>query len=121
MKLKFKVSRRALTVLAVAGLAGVALLVSQARGGGTEEAGTLDNAAVRACDDFAAGAGRARSDTARLALADKVTASAAETGNDAIRNRALELGRRADETNADWRTASTALTQACRDAGWRAP
>ncbi|WP_250008525.1 hypothetical protein [Actinoplanes sp. M2I2] len=124
MKLKLKMGRKQIAALVIAVLVVFALLVNRAGGGGTDDepaAGTLDNGAVRACDDFAAGSSRARSETTRLALADKVTASATESDNDAVRARAMELGRNADEGNAAWRTSSNALTQACEDAGWRAP
>ena len=120
--MKLKLARKQIAVLAVAGLAVVALLVSRAGDDGVGSgAQPLDNAAVRACDDFAAGAARARSDSARLTLADKVTASAAESDNDAVRTRALELGRNADEGNAAWRTSGNALTQACEQSGWTTP
>ncbi|MBM2622648.1 hypothetical protein JIG36_44820 [Actinoplanes sp. LDG1-06] len=121
MKLKFKLGRPQIIALVVAGLVVVALLVSRGRDAGDEGPGTLDNAAVQACDDFAAGQGSARSNSARLSLADKVTASAAKSDNDPVRTRSMELGRHADEGNAAWRTASNALTQACSDAGWTAP
>ena len=120
--MKLKLGKKQIAILVVVGLAVLALLVSRSGGSGADEqAGTLDNAAAQACDDFAAGAAGARSDSARLTLADKVTASAAKSDNDAVRSRALELGRNADEGNTAWRTASTAFTQACRDAGWAAP
>jgi hypothetical protein len=105
----------------IAGLAVVALLASRGGDAGDGGPGTLDNSAVRACDDFAAGQASARSNSARLALADRVTASAAESDNDPVRTRSMELGRHADEGNAAWRTASNALTQACEEAGWSAP
>jgi hypothetical protein len=116
---KLKLGKKQIAILVVVGLAVLALLVS--RSGGDEQAGTLDNAAAQACDDFAAGAAGARSDSARLTLADKVTASAAKSDNDAVRSRALELGRNADEGNAAWRTSGDALTEACRASGWTAP
>jgi hypothetical protein len=118
---KLKLGKKQIAILVVAGLALFALLVNRSDGGGDGGAQPLDNAAVQACDDFAAGAERARSDSARLTLADKVTASAAKSETDAVRSRALELGRNADEGNAAWRTSGNALTQACRDAGWTAP
>ncbi|GAB2603339.1 hypothetical protein Aab01nite_48510 [Paractinoplanes abujensis] len=121
MKLKFKLGRPQIIALVIAGLAVVALLASRGGDGGNEGPGRLDNAAVRACDDFAAGQSAARSNSARLSLADKVTASAAESDNDPVRTRSMELGRQADEGNAAWRTAANALTRACQEAGWTAP
>ncbi|WP_250037314.1 hypothetical protein [Paractinoplanes maris] len=125
MKLKLKMGTKQIAALVIAVLVVFALLVGRGRsgddGGGGQSGGTLDNGAVVACDDFAAGSGQARSDSTRLALADKVTASAAKSDNDAVRARAMELGRNADEGNAAWRTSSNALTQACEDAGWTAP
>ncbi|HET6481410.1 MAG TPA: hypothetical protein VFG35_15440 [Actinoplanes sp.] len=119
MKLKFKMGKKQIAVLVVLGLAVLALLVHRSRD--VEQAKALDSAAVTACNDVAAKAGSARSETARLALADKVTASAAKSDNNAVRDRALELGRNADEGNAAWRSSVNALTQACEDAGWTAP
>jgi hypothetical protein len=121
-----KLGKKQIVVLVIAALVVFALITSNragddgGAGAGGQQAGSLDNGAVVACDDFAAGSARARSDTTRLALADKVTASAAKSDNKAVRTRAMELGRSADEGNAAWRTASTALTQACEDAGWTA-
>ena len=108
-----KVGKKQIIVLVIAVLVVFALVTAN-------RSGSLDNGAVVACDDFAAGSARARTDTTRLALADKVTASAAKSDNKAVRTRAMELGRSADEGNAAWRTASNALTQACEDAGWTA-
>lgn len=120
MKL-FKLGRPQIIALVVAGLVVFALIAGRGADSGDQGPGTLDNAAVRACDDFAAGQTSARSNSTRLSLADKVTTSAVKTDNDAVRDRAMELGRNADEGNTAWRTASTAFTQACRDAGWAAP
>ncbi len=121
MKLKFKLGKVQIAALVIAGLVILALLLSRSGNGGSSGDNTLDNAAVKACDDFAAGSAAARSQTARLGLADKVTASATRSDNDAVRDRAMELGRNADETNAVWRTSATAFSQACTDAGWSAP
>lgn len=123
MKLKLKWGKKQIAALVIAVLVVFALLVNRAGDDGSapeQSAGPLDNDAVVACDDFAAGSAQARSETTRLALADKVTASATKSDNDAVRARAMELGRNADEGNAAWRTSSNALTQACEDAGWRA-
>jgi len=118
-----KLGKKQIVIVVIVVLVVFALLTANRAddGASEQEAGSLDNGAVVACDDFAAGSARARTDSTRLALADKVTASAAKSDNDAVRTRAMELGRSADEGNAAWRTASTALTQACEDAGWTAP
>jgi predicted transcriptional regulator len=119
--LKLKLNKRQITIGLVVALALIALLVSRAgRDGGTDTPGTLDDWARQACDDFAAGYPKARTDTTRLALADKVVASSARTDNDAIGKRAAEMGHAADEGNAAWKRSATALTTACRNAGWTA-
>jgi hypothetical protein len=117
----FKLGRPQIIALVIAGLVVFALIAGRGADSGDAGPGVLDNAAVRACDDFAAGQASARSNSARLSLADKVTTSAVKSDNDPVRNRAMELGRTADEGNTAWRTASDAFTQACRDAGWSAP
>jgi hypothetical protein len=61
---------------------------------------------------------QARTATARLALADKVSKSVAGSDNEAIEDRVLAVGRSADEGTAAWRADAAALTKACRDAGW---
>jgi hypothetical protein len=125
VKLKLKWGKKQIIALVIAALVVFALVTGNRADndgdGGGQSAGSLDNGAVVACDDFAAGSAKARSDATRLALADKVTASAAKSDNDAVRARAMELGRSADEGNAAWRTSANALTQACQDAGWTAP
>ncbi|MBU2669262.1 hypothetical protein KOI35_37700 [Actinoplanes bogorensis] len=119
---KFKLGKVQIAALVVAALV-IFVLIGRGGGstGGDTGPGDLDNGAVRACDTFAGGQASARSNSARLALADKVTTLAAKSDNDAVRTRAMELGRHADEGNAAWRTAGNALTQACADAGWTAP
>jgi hypothetical protein len=99
----------------------VVVLVGLAVGRSAREdqgAGTLDAPAARACDDFAEGYPEADSAASRLALADKVSASASGTDNEVISDRVLAVGRNADESNADWKSAADALTKACQDAGW---
>ncbi|MET0422286.1 MAG: hypothetical protein ABW046_00330 [Actinoplanes sp.] len=121
MALKLKLNKRQITIAAVVALALVALLISRA--GNDDDSntpGTLDDWARQACADFAAGYPKARTDTTRLALADKVTASSARTDNDTIYQRASEMGSAADEGNAAWKQSATALTDACRNAGWTA-
>lgn len=114
---KFKLNKRSLVIAVVAVLALWALLAS--RSGDDQQAAPLDSAADRACTDFAAGYPRARTEAARLTLADKVAASSAKTGNDAIADRAAAMGRSADESDAAWRASGDALLDACRTAGWR--
>jgi hypothetical protein len=118
--LKFKPSKRTITIALVAALAVCALLVSRARSGDdTGNAGVLDDAANRACSTFAAGYGKAKSDTSRLALADRVTSESARTDNKTIRKRASDLGVNADEGTTKWKASASTLTKACRDAGWK--
>lgn len=96
----------------------VALMIGNADR--TDTSGTLDDAANRACTEFAGGAGQARSQATRLALADRVSRWSMKTRNDTIAERAAALGRSADEGAAAWRTQAAAFTAACRDAGWTA-
>ncbi|GAA0454139.1 hypothetical protein Ade02nite_02510 [Paractinoplanes deccanensis] len=117
MALKVKVNKRAITVLAIAGLVIIALVVSRGGDGG-DGPGTMDAAATQGCDDFNAGYPKAGSESSRLALADRVSASTMKTGNDAIRNAAAQVGDAANETSAEWKAAGDALLAACRDAGW---
>jgi hypothetical protein len=119
VKLKVKLSRRQITVLVVAVLAVAALLMSRSRAADEAGGGGLDQAANRACADFAAGYPRARSTTSRLQLADKVMVSSQRTDNTPIARRAADLGGSADDGTAAWTSAAGALTAACRDAGWR--
>ncbi len=119
MKLKFKPTRRQLTVAAVLVLIVVALLVSRSSKDDVAGPGPLDAAATRACDDFAAGHRKATSTSSRLALADRVMESSVQTENELISQRAAEMGRSANDSDADWRTSSAALTDACEGAGWQ--
>lgn len=117
MKLKVKLGRRQIAVIAVIGLAIAALLFSKSRE--DPQPGKLDADANSACSTFAAGYPRARSMTARLALADKVMAFSGRTDNATISKRAAEMGRSADGDNAAWKASADALTAACADAGWK--
>jgi hypothetical protein len=112
-----KLSKRQMMIPIVAALAVGGLMVS--RSAHDDSPGSLDDAANRACSDFAAGYPRARTKTARLALADRVTASSGRTGNKQISQRAVEVGRTADDGSTAWQDSAQALTTACRDAGWR--
>ncbi|MET8153787.1 hypothetical protein ACIBSW_26840 [Actinoplanes sp. NPDC049668] len=80
--------------------------------------GTLDGPATQACDDFAAGVDDAGTKAERLALADKVNASSAQSDNEAISERAAAMGRSANGTTKEWETGADGFAQACRDAGW---
>ncbi|SNY56972.1 hypothetical protein [Paractinoplanes atraurantiacus] len=117
MALKVKVNKRVLTVAAIAALVIIALVVSRGRDGG-DGPGTLDSPAAQACSDFNAGYAKAKSESSRLALADKVSASTMKTDNDAISNAAMKVGDAANESNAEWKSAGDAMLKACRDAGW---
>jgi hypothetical protein len=116
---KLKLDRRTLIVIAVIAVVAAALLF---RGSGQGEqapaAGPLDAGATQACDDFAAGYPGAKSRTARLGLADKIMQSTGDTENEAIRQRATELGRGANDGDKEWKTRADALTDACEAAGW---
>lgn len=117
VKLKLKPSRKLLTVVVIVGLVLVALLV--ARSGRRNPAAGLDAPAERACSDFAAGYPHAKSKSARLALADKVTRSSSQSRNATIAKRAADVGRNAGGTEAHWTASADALTAACQSAGWK--
>jgi len=117
VKLKLKLSKRQMMVPAILALAAGGLTMS--RSVADQPHGGVDGPARTACRDFAAGYPQARTKTARLALADRVTASSGRTGNTAIAQRAAEMGRSADDDGGAWRSAAQALTTACRDAGVR--
>lgn len=116
--MKLKLDKRTLLIIAAVLLVGGMFLVNRQNEAGQPEGGTLDAPARQACDDFAAGYSGARNQTARLALADKVAQSANRTGNDAIAQRARELGGKADETSDEWEDSADNLTSACEGAGW---
>ncbi|MFI5935874.1 hypothetical protein [Actinoplanes sp. NPDC051494] len=118
--MKLKLNRRQIVIGAVVLLVAVAALFAS-RSDQAEGPGVADDAATRACTDFAGGYGDAKNKTARLSLADRVMESSVETGNDAIRDRAAEMGRSANETDRVWKTSGDALINACEDAGWRQP
>lgn len=114
-------NNRILAVVAVIALIAVALLVrSSMAGDGDGDApqkAPLDAAAVKACDDFASGYPKAKSQAARLRLADVVLQSTMDTENDPIADRASELGRDADD-DKQWRAHASAFTDACKTSGW---
>lgn len=111
--MKLKLSKRQITAVAVAGVAVLALLVSRGRGGDSGPQ-AVDAPAHQACADFAAGYPKAKSKTARLSLADKVTANSSKSDNDLIRKRAAAMGASANDSDTEWRAAGDALTSACR-------
>ena len=121
MAVKFKLNKRTLVISLVVVLALFALTVGRSGDGDTQQAGTLDAAGDQACTEFTRGYPKARSSTARLRLADQVTASSQKSDNSAIRERAAATGRSADETNAEWEASADEFIQACRAAGWSAP
>jgi hypothetical protein len=118
VKLNLKLSKRQMMIPIIAALAVGGLVMS--RSAHDDTAGSLDDAANRACSDFASGYPQARTKTARLALADRVTASSGRTDNRQISQRAVQVGRTADDGNTAWRDSAQALTTACHDAGWQA-
>ncbi|MFF5288274.1 hypothetical protein [Paractinoplanes globisporus] len=114
-----KPSKRLVTIIAIAALIIIAIMVSKSRDRNQESG--LDAAGKQACDDFAAGYGKADTKTERLALADKVTASSGKTDNKNIQQRAAEMGNAAGAGGSAWKTAADNLTAACKSAGWVAP
>jgi hypothetical protein len=117
VKLKLKLNKQQLAVAAVAALAVFAMTSTGPAAG--EQQGTFDDAANRACTDFAAGYPQAGTETARLALADRVTASSAGSSHQPIAERAADLGSSANDGDAAWTASAEALAGACRDAGWQ--
>jgi hypothetical protein len=116
---KVKLDRRVITVLVVAGAAVAAVAFSRA--GGAEPQPGLDDAASRACTEFAERRSRAGTTADRLVLADRITASSRRSDHDLIVQRVREVGRSAGDGDAAWRGSGDALITACRAAGWRAP
>ncbi|MFG1605109.1 hypothetical protein [Actinoplanes sp. NPDC049265] len=118
--MKLKLDKRTLIIVAVVVVVGVALLARSFGGSGDsgKAAQALDAAAVKACDDFAAGRSAAETAAARLSLADKVTKSTMDTDNDAIADQAVALGQDADDSR-QWRAHADAFTKACTSNGWK--
>lgn len=115
MKLNLKLNKRQLIIAAVAALAVFGLMSN--RSAPAAEPGTLDDAAGRACTVFADGYAQARTETARLALADRVTAAAARSGHQLIAKRAADLGDSANESDAGWKASADAFASACGNTG----
>ena len=120
MKLK-KPSRNQAIALGVVALVGFGLFASRSAENEPQEAGRLDAPARQACDDFERGYADAETKAERLRLADDVMTSTRKTDNEAIRDRAADMGLRASDGGSAWRSTADALTAACRDAGWQAP
>jgi hypothetical protein len=110
---KLKLSKRQITIVAVAAVAVLALVVGRNR---ADDSGpqSIDAHAHQACADFAAGYPKARSKASRLALADKVTANSSKSENDEIRKKAATMGASANDSDAEWKAAGDALTGACK-------
>jgi hypothetical protein len=114
---KLKLGRVQLIILVVVVVAVVAVLFNRSHGAGGSGGG-MDSDATRACSDFNSGYPKAKDKTARLALADKVTRSSAQSSNRTIADKAMDMGRSAGETSAKWKSSATALLDACHEAGW---
>ncbi|GAA2574298.1 hypothetical protein GCM10010435_57070 [Winogradskya consettensis] len=118
--MKLKLNRRQI-IIGAAVLVVLAFALFAGRAGKTDpQGGVLDDPARTACTNFADGYPDAKTKTARLALADKVMESTGQTDNDLIADRAAELGRAANDANAEWKTRADALRDACTEAGWKA-
>ncbi|GID96680.1 hypothetical protein ACFQFC_21110 [Amorphoplanes digitatis] len=106
-------------ILLVGGVAVLILIgLAVGRAARDEGPGTLDAPATQACDDFAAGVDDAETKTERLALADKVNKSSAQSDNEAISEKAAAMGRSANGSTKEWQAGADDFAQACRDAGW---
>jgi len=112
-----KLGRWQLIVLIAVVVVVVALLVHRSKPSGPSGPGALDSHATQACTDFAHGYSQAKTKAARLSLADKVTASSAKSDNRTIRDKAMAIGRNADDT-AHWRASGGDLLDACHAAGF---
>lgn len=114
-KLDLKKNKVALVVAAVVVVVGGLALSTSSRSDAPEK---IDQPAAQACTDFSDGYPQARTKTARLALADKINKSSAGSENTRIADRALAVGRSADDGNAQWKQDGDALVNACKEAGW---
>ena len=117
MKFKLKLGRWQLILLVAVVVVVAALLVHRSKSSGPSGPGKLDSHATQACTDFSHGYGKAKSKSARLSLSDKVTASSSKSDNRTIRDKAMAIGRSTD-SSGQWKTSSTALLDACHDAGF---
>lgn len=112
-----KLGRWQLILLVAVVVVVAALVVHRSRSSTPSGPGTMDSHATQACTDFAHGYAKARSKSSRLSLADKVTASSARSDNRTIRDKAMAIGRDADDT-AHWRAAGSDFLDACHAAGF---
>jgi len=112
-----KLGRWQLILLVAVVVVVAALLVHRSKSSAPSGPGAMDSHATRACSDFAHGYSTAKSKAARLSLADKVTASSAKSDNRTIRDKAMAIGRNADDT-AHWRASGSDLLDACHAAGF---
>jgi hypothetical protein len=117
VKFKLKLGRWQLILLIAVVVVVAALLVHRSSSAGQAGPGTMDSHASQACTDFSHGYAKAKSKSARLSLADKVTASSSKSDNDTIRDRAMAIGRSTDD-NSEWKTSASSLLDACHDAGF---
>jgi hypothetical protein len=117
VKFKLKLGRWQLILLIAAVVAVAALLVHRSRSSAPAGPGTMDSHASQACTDFAHGYSKATTKPARLSLADKVTASSAKSDNRTIRDKAMAIGRNADDTT-HWRASGSDFLDACHGAGF---
>jgi hypothetical protein len=118
VKFKLKLGRWQLVLLIAVVVVVAALLVHRSRSSAPSGPGTMDSHADQACTDFNDGYARARSKSARLSLADKVTSSSAKSDNRTIRDKAMAVGRNTDDA-AHWKTSGTDFLNACRNAGFK--
>jgi hypothetical protein len=117
VKFKLKLGRWQLILLIAVVVVVAALLVHRSKSSAPSGAGPMDSHASQACADFSGGRAKAKTKSARLALADKVTASSAKSDNRTIRDKALAIGRDADD-DSHWKASGDALLDACHDAGF---
>jgi hypothetical protein len=117
VKLKLKLGRWQLILVIAVVVVVAALLVHRSKSSGPSGAGELDSHAAQACGDFSDGYPKARTKSARLSLADKVTSSSAKSDNATIRDKAMAIGRNTDD-NSHWKASATDLLDACHQAGF---
>jgi hypothetical protein len=112
-----KLGRWQLILLVVVVVVVAALLVHRSRSTAPSGPGRMDAHATRACRDFAHGYAQAKTKSARLSLADKVTASSSKSDNRTIRDKAMAVGRNTDDTS-HWRASGGDFLDSCHAAGF---
>jgi hypothetical protein len=117
VKFKLKLGRWQLILAIAVVVVIVALLVHRSKSSEPSGPGTMDAHATQACGDFSGGFTKAKSKSARLALADRVTASATKSDNRTIRDKAMAIGRNTDD-DRQWKSSGNDLLDACHDAGF---